>query len=350
MIAISAEDRTELLRIIVNLPILQSERGREAIIESANLQQLRSQLDLSGEPVVAIPLMIKTFCSYGRLTYEHEALGRFLNTLKDYVGIKESKILDDFIIKYNLMTPTTQLPVSTDILPTITADDVLEKIIGENTLRPIAFLQQGLNASRSIAYIEVSSPLTKWSGTGFMISPRLLITNHHVLPQKDLLSKTIFRFNYQVDVNGNAELFKDFVATEQGVYHTNDALDYSVVELKGNPGNEWGYLMLRAFIPLIDSRVNIIQHPNGLPKQISMQNNFVKFANANKIQYVTSTLPGSSGSPVFDNDWMVIGLHHAGGMLPEEKDKPQYFRNEAITIKAIIDDIPDEIRGQIIVS
>jgi V8-like Glu-specific endopeptidase len=350
MVLLSAEDRTELLEILVHLPILQSERGREAILESANLQQLRPQLDLSGEPVVAVPLMIKAFCSFGRLTYEHEALGRFLSALRDYVGLKERKILENSIAKYNLMTPSVELPIPDDSLASITTDAVLEKIIGENTLRAIAFLQQGLNVSRSVAYIEVSSSLTKWSGTGFMISPCLLMTNHHVLPQEDLLSGTIFRFNYQLDTNGNAELFNDFVATQQGVYYTNKALDYAVVELMENPGGEWGYLTLKPVVPLPDSRTNIIQHPNGLPKQISMQNNFVKFASATKIQYVTSTLPGSSGSPVFDDNWKVIGIHHAGGRLPEERDKPLYFRNEAIAMRAVLEDMPEEIRGQITIS
>ncbi|MBK7918080.1 MAG: trypsin-like peptidase domain-containing protein [Chloroflexi bacterium] len=61
----------------------------------------------------------------------------------------------------------------------------------------------------------------------------------------------------------------------------------------------------------------MIQHPGGHYKKISMQNNFVAFADARYLQYLTSTEPGSSGSPVFDNDFLVIGIHHSGGMLPE---------------------------------
>lgn len=73
----------------------------------------------------------------------------------------------------------------------------------------------------------------------------------------------------------------------------------------------------------------------------------MKYADATKVQYVTSTLPGSSGSPVFNDDWEVIGLHHAGGYLPEKEDGPVYFRNEGMTIKAILDDLPDEIKKQL---
>ncbi|MBK9054813.1 MAG: trypsin-like peptidase domain-containing protein, partial [Chloroflexi bacterium] len=43
-----------------------------------------------------------------------------------------------------------------------------------------------------------------------------------------------------------------------------------------------------------------------------MQNNFVAFADTRIIQYLTSTEPGSSGSPVFNNDFVVVGIHHSG--------------------------------------
>ena len=36
------------------------------------------------------------------------------------------------------------------------------------------------------------------------------------------------------------------------------------------------------------------------------------------LQYSTDTLPGSSGSPAFNKDWEVVGLHHSG--VPEMKD------------------------------
>ncbi len=344
MVNLHANDRTQLLNLLTPLSILRNQRGREAVLISANLEELIPQIELEGPSAVVIPLMINFFCSYGRLTYEHESLGRFLNTIKGYVGLEEQKILDRIITKYNLMTPIAKAPDKIDWVKPVTQEDVLEKIIGENTLRPIAFLHQGLNAARSVAYIEISSGEESWSGTGFLISPNLLLTNHHVLPQQDLCAHTTFRFNYQLDFRGNPEVFKDYTAKEGGMYHANKSLDYALVELQDHPGDEWGYLTLKTQIPMLDSRVNIIQHPNGLPKQISVQNNFVKFANTTKIQYITSTLPGSSGSPVFNDYWEVIGLHHAGGYLPEKENGPLYFRNEGITTKAILDDLPDEIK------
>ena len=80
-----------------------------------------------------------------------------------------------------------------------------------------------------------------------------------------------------------------------------------------------------------------------------MQNNFVKYANAQRVQYVTSTLPGSSGSPVFNDEWDVIALHHAGGWLPEGETSLVYFRNEGIAMRAILKDLPPEITRQLTV-
>ena len=88
-----------------------------------------------------------------------------------------------------------------------------------------------------------------------------------------------------------------------------------------------------------DDRVAIIQHPGGHLKKISMQNNFVAYADANLVQYTTSTEPGSSGSPVFDDDFQVIAIHHSGGMLPEPHTGRRYLRNAGTSMIAVLNDL-----------
>jgi V8-like Glu-specific endopeptidase len=85
--------------------------------------------------------------------------------------------------------------------------------------------------------------------------------------------------------------------------------------------------------------VAIIQHPGGHYKKISMQNNFVAYADDRVVQYTTSTEPGSSGSPVFDHAFSVIGVHHAGGLLTVPGSSERYLRNEGISTIAVIDDL-----------
>ncbi|MBK8904547.1 MAG: trypsin-like peptidase domain-containing protein [Anaerolineaceae bacterium] len=341
MIELDYNDQSQLIQLLTPLPVLLNPDGRVSVLEAALLQKLIPLMHLSGPSVVVIPLMIRELRVYGRVTYEHEALGRFLNTMKNYVGVTEQEFLDKLILKYKLMTPSMHVPLAIDWM--LSTQDVSEKIIGENTLRPIAFLARGLEVSRAVVYIEVTTGEKSWSGTGFLIAPDILMTNHHVLPDASLLQSVTFRFNYQHTFQGQEELTEDYSVSDQPDYIANSELDYAVVRLASNPGNKWGYLPLSTQVPPKGSRVNIVQHPNGLPKQISIQNNFVKFANTTKLQYVTSTMPGSSGSPVFNNKWEVVALHRAGGLLSEEENGPLYYRNEGATIQAIIQTLPQNV-------
>ena len=114
MVNLDAADQKQLLDILLTLPILSSERGRESVLVSASLQKIRPHLDVTGAPAVAIPLMLQVLCSFGRLTHEQEALGRLLNTLKSYIGIDQQETLDHIIQKYSLMTPVVRAHAHVD--------------------------------------------------------------------------------------------------------------------------------------------------------------------------------------------------------------------------------------------
>jgi hypothetical protein len=344
MAILERDDRNRLLGLLENVPLLQNYRGRRQLLERADLEVILPLMDLEGTPFVVAGEIVRTLESYGRVTYEHEAIGMFISALKDIIGSADDNqvFLDTLLKKYSLMTPSKQQPISQSAWKgELDPAGTLEKIIGENTLRHISFLQRGIEVSRSVALVDV---VGKWVGTGFLIGPNLLMTNNHVLPYRDLLVNTKFRFNYQLTFSGSDELAVDFIALPDGIFYTSKTLDYSVIELKGEPGKQWGILELSHLTPTIDDRVNIVQHPSGLPKQISFQNNFVQYADSRVVQYVTSTLPGSSGSPVFDNNWRVVALHHAGGLLTEPVTGRIYYRNEGIATDAILADIPAEIR------
>ncbi len=342
---LNLEHRRRLMRILESMPLLGTYRGRLQILQSAGLEQVIPQIDLEGEPFVVTSQIVQVLETYGRVSYEHQALGLFLNTVKEFVGAAEGnrEFIEYLLREYDLMTPVKNQGELEEWRGEDTPQAVLEKIIGENTLRHISFLQRGLEVSRAVALVDVG----EWVGTGFMISPNLLLTNNHVLPGQDLIPQTKIRFNYQLNFVGAAEKIRDYELAPAGVFHTQPELDYTVVEVTDSPGNEWAISTLSRAVPAPKNRVNIIQHPAGQPKQISFQNNFVEYADSTRVQYLTSTLNGSSGSPVFDDRWEVVALHHAGGMLVEPSTKQTYFRNEGITLSAILNDLPSNIAAQI---
>jgi len=89
--------------------------------------------------------------------------------------------------------------------------------------------------------------------------------------------------------------------------------------------------------------VNIIQHPRGWPKMISVRNNILQYRTDRTLLYETDTEPGSSGSPVFNDTWELVALHHWGEPFLETKDEngnpiPTQI-NEGVRISAIYRDL-----------
>lgn len=219
-------------------------------------------------------------------------------------------------------------------------DDIVmtaEKITGTNNLKSISLLEKMLQASRSVAHITIPGIGV---ATGFMISPDILITNHHVFRSPGDASEAIIRFNYQMDLSGIFLPTDDFTC-DVSFFHTNKDLDYSVVKVNGAPGTKWGYLRLTPG-ELIDvpSDVFIIQHPAGEHKQVAISDNVVAYADDTIVQYLTDTMPGSSGAPVFNDSMRVVALHHSGGWIPEPSTNSTHYRNEGINISSILKDMP----------
>jgi V8-like Glu-specific endopeptidase len=105
--------------------------------------------------------------------------------------------------------------------------------------------------------------------------------------------------------------------------------------------DRWGSITLAPSSARRGDLVNIIQHPGGGPKQIALSFDVVAFVGGGRLQYLTDTLPGSSGAPVFDRSWNLVALHHSGGWLtePGSADKRVYYRNEGILIDRILEQL-----------
>ena len=347
MVKLEQQDFQQLVALLQGQDLMQDDRSRRQVMRMAGLEQVLPLLDLQGAPFTVTSNIVSFLASYGRITYDNEALGQFLNTMKAFVGLEQQDRLAGIIAKYAMMEPIAPAQPMGEWQNPTTSDTVVEKIFGENTLRPIAFLSRGVEVARSVLYVGVSAGGERWSGTGFLVAPDLAMTNHHVVSEPAHLAGTTAKFNYQETFDGRDEPTSVYRARPDGLFHANEALDYAIFEVDGEPGQEWGYLPLKLAEVKTGQRINIIQHPFGQPKQISVQNNMVEYVGGNVLQYVTSTNPGSSGSPVLDNGWQVVGLHHAGGYIPEPTTGRFYSRNEGILISRILDDLPQELRTKV---
>lgn len=212
----------------------------------------------------------------------------------------------------------------------------LEQVIGEQpTFLPISFLETGLLRAKSVVRVENSNGV----GTGFLTHNNLLITNNHVIPDPEIAEESVIWFNYQKSPTGVDLRVEEFALDPDDIFATSpmdDGDDWTAVRIKGNPNKNWGALDLSNVSVPVNGFVNIIQHPSGTHKQIALYHNMVVYVDDSRVQYLTDTMPGSSGSPVFDSKWRVVALHHAGGWLVEPGGKKPYFRNEGIHVKRLI--------------
>ena len=171
-------------------------------------------------------------------------------------------------------------------------------------------------------------------GTGFMVGNGMIMTNHHVVGSRDLAAASVVEFDYQQDVS-NALLPSFRYEFDPDRFHTSSALDYTILGLKENPDRplaSWGFLSLNPnAIPVRTEHVSIVQHPNGGLKQIVLTANKVVAVMPPLLHYTTDTMPGSSGSPVFNDTWYVIAIHHSEATT---KGKEGYA-NEGILMSAI---------------
>lgn len=350
-IPLSQDDFDRLVDILSQHPDWRLPAERVAFMDdvfagSSRRHDILTRLDLSGRPRVAAVSVITFLKDFGQDDPGRETLGVLINKLiASLGGGTQVEYLRDLMHRY----PFTTRPVATrDVGDAWRGGEseasVAEKIIGENTLRDIFTLEVALDVARAVVRIQTASDL----GTGFMIAPDLVMTNHHVIASAAAAEKSRFMFNYQLDRAGVATSPVVARALAGGLFHTSPTaahnaapgeLDYTVIQLADAPGDRFAPLPLKPAAIKRDARLTIIQHPGGDYKKISMQNNFVEYVDAVVVQYTTSTEPGSSGSPVFNDDFDVVAIHHAGGNLREPTTARRYFRNEGIRMSAILDDL-----------
>ncbi len=288
-------------------------------------------------------------------------LADFLKLKNSRPGELNRKDPDRMTLRARFAAPTGAAPSRLD----------LERILGRSDLLDLNYFERGLRVARSVGRIIFLGPGGQARGyaTGFMVSPRLLLTNHHVFKSAAEAGGAVLEFDYQLDGMGRprpTERFRFRTGGQGGYFYNNAALDFALVAvdpvplLRGTALADYGWLQMNPTLGKINEGeyVSIVQHPGGEPKQIAIrENQLVKLSEDGiHMVYLCDTAPGSSGSPVFNDSWQVVGLHHSGvpkknakgeWLGPDGKVAPpdaaenqiQWVANEGIRTSAIVKNI-----------
>ncbi len=227
---------------------------------------------------------------------------------------------------------------------------VLERIINTPDFVDIRYLEAGTAAARAVCRIRIGDEAggVIGHGTGSLVSPRLLLTNHHVLESAEVARSSVAEFNYQDGLNGQPLEPRRFDLDPDSFFVADRERDFALVALRASAEE----LQPFGFNPLIAAEgkaiigefVTIVQHPRGEKKQVSLRENRIVDVPEAFMHYEADTEPGSSGSPVFNNQWEVVALHHASVPAPG-RDELGGYMNEGIRVSRILQFLEEQQLG-----
>ena len=263
----------------------------------------------------------------------------------------------------------------------------LEKIVKRSSVPfPVLVWRERL-ARREVCVcrIEIRTNNGMSYGSGFLVGPDLVLTNHHVMAPAIAArggaydagglsarpEQVVVRFDYKAlddrsAVNPGVEIAlaedwlvdssppsaADLQPLPKRDVPTIDELDHALIRLREpvgaqpiplgrdtDPGAKMrGWIELpEAEWPFADqTALFILQHPQGAPMALALDLEARMAVNKNhtRVTYQTGTQPGSSGSPCFNQFWNLVALHHAGDPLYPDL-QPGAF-NEGIPISQIV--------------
>jgi MinD-like ATPase involved in chromosome partitioning or flagellar assembly len=231
----------------------------------------------------------------------------------------------------------------------------LESILGASGHQTFASWTRGIECAKSVGLVKLSE-LGHPIGTCFLVEARdfgfaldepVLITAAHVLAVEGgrSLPLSAVEFRFEAAASGGLQLRPRQELWRSGPEH----LDVVIIRLLNPPALPG--LRLASSLPALDEpeRVYLIGHPTGEALSLSLQDNELLDYDGRgperatsgpivRVHYRAPTEGGSSGSPVFNQNWEVIALHHKSSAdLPRLNGHVgTYPASEGIWIRSIV--------------
>ena len=149
--------------------------------------------------------------------------------------------------------------------------------------------------------------------------------------------------DFEAMIFGQPRPTEVFELDPERFFMTDPALDFALVAVKprsrvGTPLQGYGFkpLIGEQGKILVSQSVNIVQHPDGRPKEVVIRNNQLidLFDDQDDVpfcHYLADTEQGSSGSPVYNDQWEIVALHHQA--VPQTNAKGELVDAAGVVIR-----------------
>ena len=237
-------------------------------------------------------------------------------------------------------------------------EDNKEKYVS-GELMNARFVESASEVKRCVGRITGSRNL---NATGFRISKRLIMTCQHV--SEDCTEDTVIQFHYCEPLLPNvpgttmSTDMETFCLDPEEFRYENHELDFAVIAIEEEPHESLSRVGIISHCSevedgksLTNRHINIFSHPQGKPLQLSLRQNFAVEEPQKKVLVGIQSVPkarlfhkadtakGSSGAPMLNDKWQLIGIHQGFGKEVLKREREVFYANYGTLIKYILDDM-----------
>lgn len=228
------------------------------------------------------------------------------------------------IISVSIPRYTGMQRIVGDLGKDIHVSPLIEEQLIHGKARSWEWLQKAFEKSRAICRVCVNG---KPKGSGFLDKDGYLYTCNHVLSTAEQVKSSWAEFNFNHEGSSPVQYHLD-----DSNFITDPGLDYTrvkIIDQHEHPLSIWGFIEIMPTQKPGDKHLNIIHHPGGRYKHFSLLGAKIIIENQ-RIKYDCDTEGGSSGSPVFNDEWKAVAIHNGFDNKESNKGTLLYYIMENV--------------------